>query len=229
MTQIDQKILNASTYCSIHTEIELTLGAYGNYCLNCWSEMYPPAKTETETKPLTHIQKDSMIHIPVTFELLDLARMRSQRIPQDIRNSIRSGAGRLVGCLGEVAVVTTIKGCRFVDEENKFNGDVFWYQRLIEVKTKERTVNPQWSYDASIAETSAFQNPFAYFFVSVTKDSERYTDVWIVGWIERPENFNAWRKMKKSEIVDDNHFEVRADCFNIRYSNLKTFHRQDIR
>jgi hypothetical protein len=80
-----------------------------------------------------------------------------------INNSILKGGGNLAGRLGEIALARHLD----VDIEDHKDYDMIYKGDKIEVKTKRRTVPPQYSYDVSVAETSTHQKPDIYAFVSI--------------------------------------------------------------
>ena len=101
-----------------------------------------------------------------------------------INNSITKGGGNLAGRLGELALANHLGVC--VEDHKDY--DMIYKGEKIEVKTKRRTVPPQYSYDVSVAATSAHQKPDRYAFISIEFEGKTATgfyhkvkSIWLVG------------------------------------------------
>jgi len=100
-----------------------------------------------------------MLEVEITTEMDKKATAKSG-MHGNIRNSIRKGMGNLVGYLGEEIVLATVEDCI---EHNTFNYDMIRFpdsdfQYSIDVKTKERTVEPRPFYTTHVAKTSMHQD-----------------------------------------------------------------------
>lgn len=135
-----------------------------------------------------------------------------------LRNSIRGGAGNIVGCLGEQAFLFMFPGSV---SSNTFHHDVVYKRMTIECKTKERTGVPVPSYEASVANYNATQQADVYAFLSVTKVNDRYTKAYFCGFIMQDEYQGRSTFMEKGTIDPSNGWEVQADCWNLPYSELE--------
>ena len=150
--------------------------------------------------------------------MLAAAQAEANRIGV-LRNSIRQGAGNLVGCIGEQAFLHLFP---MAVSDNTYQHDVRIGDMTFEVKTKDRTVAPELDYDASIANTNATQNAEYYAFFSVyrNKNTNQYMRAFFCGFMKTEEYFSKARFMTAGTIDPRNNFRVRTDCWNVPYSEL---------
>lgn len=136
----------------------------------------------------------------------------------DIKNSIRRGAGNLVGYLGEEIVLATVKDCI---EYNTYNYDIVRFpesdfQYTIDVKTKERTVEPKLFYTTHVAKTSLHQKVDVYIFCQVNIDPKRG---WILGWMQKDDYLKQSTFMAAGE-KDSFGFRNKVDGYVLEISEL---------
>lgn len=134
--------------------------------------------------------------------------------------SIRRGRGFYIAKLVERAVCQHF-GWRYIDTihadcsvmlENLVN-------RKIEVKVKERTVEPLGHYNASVAAANTTQDCHYYLFCSTVRDDEIY----IVGIIPKGDFMAGATFRREGELDPDGpagqNWKFRADCYNMRYDH----------
>lgn len=111
---------------------------------------------------------------------------------KSLRNSITHGVGNFAGYLGEETLSffldAEIISCD--DGEEKYNHDLLFEGKKIEVKTQRRTVAPLMNYDVNLDSNSKHQNPDIYAFVSIEcgkiidRDPIRYKGIKIYGYVD---------------------------------------------
>ena len=118
-----------------------------------------------------------------TFEEIIVTSKNRAKNLGALNNSIREGAGNFVGYVGQISIAKLLG----IDEVDTFDHDLQYQDMTLEVKSKDRTVDPALYYDASIAKTSMHQNPDIYVFVSVTipANTTAIEAIWIMGWISK--------------------------------------------
>jgi hypothetical protein len=186
-----------------------------------------------------------MFCLPVTDKILNAATERAGQIGK-LKGSIRGGEGNVIGCLFEVAYKMLYRG-EYSPRENRHNYDVTCsILGRVECKSKERTVNPIDTYDASIADGVGMgtnQECDHYAFGSVTVDGNKSPrTIWFCGWIPKAAYLRGkhlsgdrqsltdarrYRGLKdgaerrvKGQVYDSNGFVCREDCWNRPYGYL---------
>lgn len=159
--------------------------------------------------------------------LVDAASAKAEQVPR-IKHSMRGNDANDVGALGELIVADYLRSCGIESED--VAGDVLPYDLTtkvgtIEVKTKERTVNPLPSYECSIADLQRGRVlPDWYFFVSIRSEGkqgfERFKQAWLLGSM-RGQTF--WETAVKWEpgMVADNGWKPTIACWNVTVSQLR--------
>lgn len=157
-----------------------------------------------------------MEEVAITNAMLLRARSRAAKLPK-LKNSIRQQRGKLVGLLGE-EIVKKFFNVPVKQDEAGYDFDIVSPEGWkLEVKTKERSVKPKPNYECSVAQFNHTQDCDLYVFVSVLND---YSTGWICGWLT-PEDFKKKStKFKKGDKDPSNNFTFRADCYNIKISEL---------
>jgi hypothetical protein len=157
-----------------------------------------------------------MEEINITNAMLLRARSRAAKMPK-LKNSIRHQRGKLVGLLGE-EIVKKFFNVPVKQDEAGYEFDIVSPDGLrLEVKTKERSVVPKLNYECSVARYNDKQDCDLYVFVSVLND---YSKGWVCGWLS-PKSFKKKStKFKKGDKDPSNNFTFRADCRNIKISDL---------
>jgi len=129
-----------------------------------------------------------------------------------INGSVRGGGGNMIGYLGEELV----KSYLGVGDGNIYQWDLMYDGKKLEVKTKERNVVPNISYNATVFSWNTKQQCDFYVFCSIFKSLERG---WICG-ILPPKEFYRQAKFAKKGDPDGDHFKFFTDCYNLSYGRL---------
>jgi hypothetical protein len=167
------------------------------------------------------ITPDGFIHVPLTPEMIGSATDKAQALGI-LRNSIRGGGGNIVGFLGEEICLAAFDDAVAT---NTFQHDFRMHDARWEVKSKDRTVWPSRSYEASVANFNATQKADFYIFTSIkrNKATGEYTDGHIIGFIE-PDLYKAEATfLRVGDIDPSNGWRVSADCYNLPYRSLVGF------
>ena len=154
-----------------------------------------------------------MIVVKPSKELKQQARARAKEMG-GIRNSITKGKGNFAGFLAEEIIYTLTPHSELVFS---YDYDVTIRDATFDVKTKRTTVTPLPFYECSIARTSLHQKCDGYIFCRYNKDTD---EMFICGVMGREEYFERSRYLRKGQVVDNNHFKVKADCYNLPISDL---------
>ena len=149
------------------------------------------------------------------------------------KNSIEEGKGNKAGYLGEEAVAAYLNAEIISNKKgtNKFHYDLILPDGIrAEVKTKRRTVAPLDFYDVSVADTSRFQKPDLYIFVSLhfgkmhkehgKKIYEDLKDVWLLRQKLPEAYFKLATFWPKGKVDPTNGFVTRADMWNLPINKL---------
>lgn len=159
----------------------------------------------------------------VTPQLFADAKAQAAQIPL-LNNSIREGAGTLVGCIGEQGLIRLFPGAV---SDNTFQHDVRlpqieWDGMTVEVKTKQRTVTPRLDYSVSVSAYNATQTADVYAFMSVyyNEATGRYIQVHFCGFYPTADYCNDAIFYNKGDYDPDNNYYVQADCYNLKMREL---------
>ncbi len=167
------------------------------------------------------IESTGFIRVEITEDMIERAQAKADEMGQ-IRNSIRKGKGNLVGFLGEEIVLAA-----FPDSEtaNTYEHDIRMGDLTLEVKSKDRTVDPRLDYEASVANFNARQKADYYVFTSVFRDkpSGRYTHGHVIGLMKKDEYKAMATFLRVGDVDPSNGWVVSADCYNVPYSRLTRF------
>jgi len=157
-----------------------------------------------------------MQEIIVTNDMLITAREKAVEMGKLYR-SITSGAGNIVGFIGEEIAKQVLGGVL----DNTYDYDLILDDGTkVDVKTKSTSVTPLLSYDCSIAATNIKQKCDYYCFVRVKND---LSVGWYLGVYKKDKYLEESVFMKKGDIDPSNGYVVKADCYNIKISDLKPF------
>jgi hypothetical protein len=163
--------------------------------------------------------QSTILEVNITKSMDRRAEFKSS-MHGDIKNSIRRGKGNLVGYLGEEIVLATVDECV---EHNTFNYDMVRFPETdftytIDVKTKERTVEPKPYYTCHVAKTSLHQNVNVYVFCQVNvKNGPRRG--WILGWMQKDDYLKQSTFMAAGEM-DSFGWENRVDGYVLEIAKL---------
>jgi len=154
-----------------------------------------------------------MIEVKITETHLESAKTLAKNLGQ-LKNSITGGDGNLAGFIGEV-VVSEITGS---SHSNTYDYDLILPSgKTVDVKTKRTNYAPRENYDCSVAAFNTKQKCDYYAFVRVKND---LSVAWILGFYEKSLYFQDANLHKRGDYDPDNRFTFKADCYNIKISNL---------
>lgn len=157
-----------------------------------------------------------MIEVQITQEMLQTSIANSEKLGT-LNNSIRSGKGNLAGFLGEECVLKAISKAV---KSNTYDYDILIGDKRFEVKTKDRTVVPRIEYECSIPNYNTKQLADYYIFVSLLRKNNDYLKGYVLGYMSKEEYFKKATLLKKGDIDKSNNFTVKADCWNLKISEL---------
>lgn len=168
---------------------------------------------------------EGFIEVPITEDMIKNAEPRAKDIGAR-PNSIRKGAGNLVGILGQMAVEKAIYGT-YTSET--FDYDLIGYNNVkIEVKSKDRTVTPKLYYEASVADVNKTQDADLYMFTSVLREGGKYTKAYIVGYVPCEVYRDNSIFLPKGSVDPRNKWEVKSSCYNMQYKDIHQFTESEI-
>ena len=156
-----------------------------------------------------------MIKVNITEKMLNAATVKAVSLG-NLNNSILKGDGNLVGFLGEQIALSVLGGT----EKNTYDYDLVTDNGTkIDVKTKKTTVEPREYYDCSVAAFNIKQKCNHYCFVRVKDD---YSCGWFLGVYPKEDYYKDAVFLKKGDIDPSNNYTVKADCYNLKISKLKS-------
>lgn len=143
--------------------------------------------------------------------------------------SHRQGAANEVGVLGEIAAEWWMRCAKVSWQPDKVTTHDYSLPArnlTVDVKTKDRTVPPQASYDCSVPlYNHSHQRPDWYLFVSLLRDKtttgiERFTKAYVLGGCTQSDldTGTIWRKGQ----TDTNGTTFWTDCINVAVKSLRT-------
>ena len=135
----------------------------------------------------------------------------------ELRNSIRQGQGNVAGILGELAFLKAYPEAVRIDS---YDFDILLNGKRVEIKTKDRTVQPKPHHECSVSNYNATQKTDFYFFVSLYRTEAGYQSAYLLGYLSPDEFFARARHLRAGEIDPSNGYTVRADCYNVRIDEL---------
>jgi|14BtaG_2_1085337.scaffolds.fasta_scaffold105294_2 hypothetical protein len=147
-----------------------------------------------------------------------VAIAEKQALKKELRNSIRGKENACVARLGEMAVAKATGGTI----KNTYDYDIILKDGTrIDVKTKERTVDPKPYYEVSVADFNTTQKCDRYYFVSINTKSKPNI-ISILGWLSKDDFYRKAKFWRKGQIDSnsENKFEFRADCYNVQIKDL---------
>ena len=152
-----------------------------------------------------------MYECEITPSMIESAKKKSDSMGV-IKGSVRGGGGNMIGFLGEELV----KKHFGIGDANTYEYDLMYEGKKLEVKTKERNVIPNMSYNATVFSWNTTQQCDYYIFCSIFKNFKRG---WICGFI-KPVDFKSNAKFAKKGDPDGNYFKFFTDCYNLPYLQL---------
>ena len=154
-----------------------------------------------------------MIEVNMTDK--DLAKAKEQAMEMgNIAHSITEGQGSVAGFLSEIAVANYYGAT----QANTYDYDLVMPDgTTIDVKAKRTTAVPRSYYECSVA---AYNTSQACDYYSFCRVSSNLRTVWLLGTIKKAEYFDKAEKRLKGEVDYRNNFTFKADCYNLRISQL---------
>ena len=169
---------------------------------------------------MLNITNDGFIVIEIDDDMVARARAKDEEMGV-LNNSIRQGAGNIVGFLGEEVLLKAWAGST---SQNSYNHDVEFEGVTFEVKTKDRTVPPRLSYEASIAKFNDRQTADYYVFVSLYRaPTGEYVRGYVLGVISKRDYRTMCKDWKVGDIDPSNGWKVKAACHNLGHEHLNRF------
>ena len=155
-----------------------------------------------------------MREIEITAEIIVNATAKAKELGQ-LRNSITKGKGNLIGFIGEEIALSCLGG----EATNTYDYDLILNNgTTVDVKTKSTSVKPLSHYDCSVAAYNTKQKCDAYAFVRVKND---LSVGWYLGILPKNTYLDIAEKLDKGDIDPSNGFTVKADCYNVKISELQ--------
>lgn len=178
------------------------------------------------------IEKRTLVgrKIDITDDMKSIAAKKAKELGQ-LKNSIRGGKGNFVAFLGEEIAKKGLKEFN-ARSTNTYNHDLIidWEDGeplTIEVKTKDRTVDPRGEHNATVANFNTKQKADYYLFVSVfrNKETNEYEHGHVVALISKQEFKEIAVFYREGEEEPDSYpkFYFRADCHNVKYMQMNCF------
>jgi hypothetical protein len=166
-----------------------------------------------------------MIEIPL-HGLHAAAQARADATPE-LRRSMRGAAGNEVGAMGELVAMRYLNaaGVLYLDE-GKVNHDLRTAHGTMDVKTKERTVEPRLTYDCTVPDyVGDAQKPDWYLFVSLLSDKRagvgRFKRGWVLGTIRREAFYEVATEWNPENVDVSNGWKPTIKCWNVPVSALR--------
>ena len=146
------------------------------------------------------------------------AKANKEGLHKNLRNSIRGKDNALVARLGEMIALFFTKG----ELVNTFDYDIVSENGIkVDVKTKERTVDPKPFYEVSVADYNTTQKCDCYMFVTINTKAKPIRAS-VVGWKWKDDFYKSATFHQKGQIDNNNGFIFRADCYNMKFEELTT-------
>ena len=159
-----------------------------------------------------------MIEVKITDQMYRDAWAKSRDMGK-LKNSITKGEGNIAGFIGESIALHVLGG----DIQNNKDRDLILPNgKTVDIKTKRCTSEPLPHYECSVAAYNTVQKCDYYAFVRVEYINNEYTRGWFLGIIPKEEYFEKARKLFKGQKDGSNWFTVKADCYNLPISELKS-------
>ena len=142
--------------------------------------------------------------------------------------SMRGKEANLVGAYGEIVVFNYLKS---IGLEPIFahttTHDIELEGCTIDVKTKERTVEPKPFYDCTVpAYNHSHQRPDIFVFVSLLANQKtgnrRFNKAWILGMITYNDLTSKAKYWQKGELDSSNGWRATINCYNVQINQLES-------
>lgn len=164
---------------------------------------------------------------PHDGQLHSIIKANDLTVPEYNERSFRGPQAYQVGRVGELVVMDWLESRGVMFEEILSTAfDLMVEGERWEVKTKERTVEPQPHYDCTVpAYNHEHQQPEVFCFVSIrstgkSDDPYRFVDSHILGTIRGEELNSRARYLTPDSPPDHNGWVPTIPCYNIRVNEL---------
>ena len=154
-----------------------------------------------------------MTPIQITPQILNRAKRKAASVG-NLQGSITGSLSNCGGAIGEIIVADALGAT----ESSTYDYDLIKDGRRIDVKTKRCNTAPRENYDCSVAAHGSKQDCDSYIFVRILTDTSK---AWILGEIDKADFYARATKYRRGDIDPDNGFVFKADCYNLRISELK--------
>lgn len=172
-----------------------------------------------------------IIEVPITPIMIENARFAADRYKDNLHNSIRNGAGTIVGHLGEEMVKVVYP---LMTHSNTYDYDFLYGGLRIDVKTKDRKYDIDTSryeelcftqgggWDCSVNKLNGVQEVDYYIFTTVfrSRATNEFTHGWILGTLTRDEFFKKARLETPSYKDSSNGFVPHCDTYQVKIQQL---------
>lgn len=164
-----------------------------------------------------------------------IRRAEELSLTESLNKSITNGERNVMGTLGELCYLTLIATIYDLDDityEPTYNYDIKIGEVKIDVKSKQRNVQPQSDYAASIVAYSKDKqlcDYYAFTTITVGNNPTNFKDFYFLGHIKKHDYFSQATFMKKGQSDGGNYirgkgeFKIRADCYNLNYNQLDQY------
>lgn len=161
-----------------------------------------------------------MLAVQNTKDILLNAHLKDKQMGR-LNNSIMRGTGNFDGFVGENALKHFLNIPLTLDQ-NTYDYDVVFHDLLIDVKSKKTSVTPRPDYECSVANFNTRQKCTHYVFTRIYYRPEHKLPhtTYIMGFMPKDEYYAKARFLQKGQKDGSNGFIVRADCWNLPYSQL---------
>lgn len=164
-----------------------------------------------------------MIVVNITPEMINRATTMANQLGT-LSHSIRNGSGNIAGFLGEECFLYHYPDAIRV---NGYEFDMVLNNFKVEIKTKDRTIEPSSHFECSISTHNPNQETDFYFFVSLLRQGDDYTKGYLLGYMDKDTYFKKAIMRKKGDIDPSNNFTVKHDCWNLPISQLNQIKRRN--
>lgn len=153
----------------------------------------------------------------IELQIFDKDIIKARKLARELgvlKNSIMKGQHSIYGFLGEILVSRYLK----LPLNNTYEYDIKSDKGFkLEIKTKRCTSKPKENYDCSVANYNTKQKCDHYVFVRVLADMSMG---WLLGYKDKEEYYKNAAFLKKADFDPSNNYTVRADCYNLKISEL---------
>jgi len=165
-----------------------------------------------------------MIQLPIIRDEYELAKKEAENLGH-LNRSILKGKGNLAGILGELAVLRYFRYLGAV-RENTYNWDLSVSGFKLDVKTKQRTVDPQPHFVGTVPDYSN-QDCQAYVFTSVRFNNDLPVSITLCGWMGKEAFKREASFYKKGDVSPENGWVCSMDCWVLEYKKMKPIQSLD--